>query len=152
MNHIYPLTAIDFYKAGHRQQYPEGTELVVSNFTPRSGRHANVADKEHIVFFGLQYFIKDFLIETWNKGFFRLPKDKVVGWYKRRMDTSLGPDSIPVDHVEALHDLGYLPIEIKAVPEGHLVPIGTPCLTIHNTKPEFFWLTNYLEQVLSSYL
>lgn len=152
MNHIYPLTAIDFYKAGHRQQYPEGTELVVSNFTPRSGRHANVADKGHIVFFGLQYFIKDFLIETWKKGFFSLPKDKVVGWYKRRMDTSLGPDSIPVDHIEALHDLGYLPIEIKAVPEGFIVPIGTPCLTIHNTKPEFFWLTNYLETVLSAYL
>ncbi len=152
MNHIYPLTAIDFYKAGHRQQYPEGTELVVSNFTPRSGKHANVADKGHIVFFGLQYFIKDFLIETFNKGFFALPKDKVVGWYKRRMDTSLGPDSIPVDHIEALHDLGYLPIEIKSVPEGSVVHVGTPCLTLHNTNPEFFWLTNYLETVLSAYL
>lgn len=152
MNHVYPLTAIDFYKAGHRQQYPEGTELVVSNFTPRSGKHANVADKEHIVFFGLQYFIKDFLIETWNKGFFVLPKDKVVGWYKRRMDTALGPDSIPVDHIEALHDLGYLPIEIKALPEGKFTPIGAPCLTIHNTLPQFFWLTNYLETVLSAYL
>lgn len=152
MNHIYPLTTIDFYKAGHRQQYPEGTELVVSNFTPRSGKHGNIADKDSIVFFGLQYFIKDFLIETWDKGFFSLPKDKVVSWYKRRMDTSLGPDSIPVDHIEALHDLGYLPIEIKALPEGSSVPIGTPCLTIHNTKSEFFWLTNYLETILSAYL
>lgn len=152
MNHTYPLTAIDFYKAGHRQQYPARTELVVSNFTPRSGKHGNVAEKGHIVFFGLQYFIKDFLIETWNKGFFSLPKDKVVGWYKRRMDTSLGLDSIPVDHVEALHDLGFLPIEIKALPEGTLTPIGTPCMTIHNTRPEFFWLTNYLETVLSAYL
>lgn len=152
MNHVYPLTAIDFYKAGHRQQYPDGTELVVSNFTPRSGKHANVADKGHIVFFGLQYFIKDFLIESFKKGFFDLPKDKVVGWYKRRMDTSLGPDSIPVDHIEALHDLGYLPIEIKALPEGSICPIGTPCLTIHNTLPEFFWLTNYLETILSAYL
>lgn len=152
MKHAYALSSIDFYKAGHRQQYPTGTELVVSNFTPRSGKHAVIEDKDGIVFFGLQYFIKDFLIETWNKSFFELPKDQVVGWYKRRMDNSLGVDSIPIDHVEALHDLGYLPIEIKAVPEGSNVKIGTPCLTIHNTLPEFFWLTNYLETVLSAYL
>lgn len=152
MSHFYPLSCIDFYKAGHRQQYPEGTELVVANFTPRSGKHANVTDKSGIVFFGLQYFINDFLIETWNKGFFDLPKDKVVGWYKQRMDTSLGLDSIPVDHIEALHDLGYLPIEIKAVPEGTFVPVGIPCLTIENTVPEFFWLTNYLETVLSAFM
>lgn len=152
MSHFYPLSSIDFYKAGHRQQYPAGTSLVVSNLTPRSGKHANVADKSGIRFFGLQYFIKDFLIETFNKGFFDLPKDRVVGWYKRRMDTSLGLDSIPVDHVEALHDLGYLPIEIRAVAEGAFVPVGVPCMTIHNTLPEFFWLTNYLETVLSAFL
>lgn len=152
MSHFYPLSSIDFYKAGHRQQYPEGTSLVVSNLTPRSGKRSNVAQRDGIVFFGLQYFIKDFLQETWKKGFFDLDKAKVVGWYKRRMDTSLGPDSIPVDHIEALHDLGYLPIEIKAVPEGTFVPVGVPCMTIHNTKPEFFWLTNYLETVLSTYL
>ena len=143
---------MDFYKAGHRQQYPEGTELVVSNLTPRSAKNANVEDKDGIVFFGLQYFIKDFLIETWNKGFFDLPRENVVKWYKQRMDTSLGPDAIPVDHVHILHNLGYLPIEIKAVPEGTLVPMSVPCMTIHNTLPEFFWLTNYLETVLSAYL
>lgn len=152
MRKINPLTCIDFYKAGHRQQYPEGTELVVSNFTPRSGKHANVANKDAVVFFGLQYFIKEFLIETFNENFFNLPKDQVVATYKRRMDTSLGVDSIPVDHISALHELGYLPIEIKALPEGTTVPVGVPCLTIQNTLPEFFWLTNYLETMLSTYL
>lgn len=152
MSHFYPLNCIDFYKAGHRQQYPQGTEFVVSNFTPRSGKHANVEDDSGIVFFGLQYFIQDFLIETWNKGFFDLPKEKVVGWYKRRMYTSLGVDTIPVDHIEKLHDLGYLPIEIKAVEEGTFVPVGIPCMTIENTQPDFFWLTNYLETVLSAYM
>lgn len=152
MSHFYPLSCIDFYKADHRRQYPEGTELVISNFTPRSGKNANVADKSSIIFFGLQYFIKDFLIETWNKGFFNLSKEKVVEWYRLRMDSSLGKDSIPVDHVEALHDLGYLPIRIRALPEGILVPMRVPCLTIENTKPEFFWLTNYLETVLSTYI
>lgn len=152
MKNINPLHCIDFYKAGHRQQYPDGIELVVSNFTPRSGKHGNVADKSNIVFFGLQYFIKQYLQETWNEGFFNKEKKDVVAAYKRRMDTSLGVDSIPVDHIEALHDLQYLPIEIKALPEGTIVPIGCPCLTIHNTKPEFFWLTNYLETILSAYL
>lgn len=149
---INPLTCIDFYKAGHRQQYPKGTSLVVSNLTPRSGHHANVANKDGIIFFGLQYFIKEFLQEIWNDNFFKLSKEIVVANYKRRMDTSLGIDAIPIDHIEALHDLGYLPIEIRALPEGTFVPVGVPCLTIMNTLPEFFWLTNYLETVLSAYL
>lgn len=157
MTHVYPLHSIDFYKADHRRQYPEGTTLVFSNFTPRSAKNADIHIGEYhyppkIVFFGLQYFIKDFLMESWQKGFFELPKEKVVEWYKRRMDTSLGANSIPTDHIEALHDLGYLPIAINALPEGSLVPIGVPCLTISNTLPEFFWLTNYLETVLSTYL
>ena len=59
-----PLTAIDFYKADHRRQYPEGTEYVYSNFTPRSGKLAPVLDDfdEKVVFFGLQGFIKYFLM------------------------------------------------------------------------------------------
>ncbi len=150
---VNPLTAIDFYKADHRRQYPDGTTLVYSNFTPRSNKLSNLPDKnEHIVFFGLQYFIKYFLGEVWNEGFFALPKEKVVAEYKRRMDNALGKDAIPVDHIEALHDLGYLPIEIRALPEGSVVPMKIPCLTIHNTNPEFFWLVNYLESVMSCYL
>jgi nicotinamide phosphoribosyltransferase len=149
---ISPLVCIDFYKTDHRRQYPEGTSLVVSNFTPRSGKHANVPNKDEICFFGLQYFIKDFLIRIWNDGFFKLERSKAVSDYKRRLDNSLGIDAVPVDHIEALHDLQYLPIEIKSLPEGSIVPMGVPVLTIHNTRPEFFWLTNYLETILSAYL
>lgn len=149
---INPLTAIDFYKADHRRQYPEGTELVVSNFTARSGKHSNTANKSAIRFFGLQYFCMEFLIEAWNDNFFYQSREAVVKKYKSIMDASLGKDAIPMDHIEALHKLGYLPIEIKAVAEGSNVPVGIPCLTIHNTLPEFFWLTNYLETILSSYL
>lgn len=152
MRHVNALECIDFYKAGHRQQYPEGTELVVSNLTPRSGRYSNVGDKTGIIFYGLQYFMIDFLIDRFKLSFFDLPKELAVGEYKQLMDESLGPDAIPVDHIAALHDLGYLPIEIKAVEEGALVPVGVPCLIIQNTLSEFFWLVNYLETVLSSYL
>jgi len=147
-----PLTAIDFYKADHRRQYPAGTEYVYSNFTPRSSRLAPVLEgfDDRVVFVGLQGYIKRFLIDIWNEHFFNQPKEKVVTKYKRRMDTSLGEGAIPVDHIEALHDLGYLPLEIKALPEGSRVNIKVPMFTIVNTLPEFYWLTNYLETSLSA--
>lgn len=150
-----PLTAIDFYKADHRRQYPEGTTEVYSNLTARSDRLARVLRHRYdnqVVFFGLQYFLKSFLIQSWNESFFSKPKREVVAKYKRRMDYSLGKDAIDVSHIEALHELGYLPFKIKALPEGTRVPIGVPMLTIVNTKPEFFWLTNYIETVISSYI
>lgn len=151
---INPLTAIDFYKADHRNQYPVGTTEVYANFTPRSATYAKVADgfDKKIVFFGLQYFIKHFLQDAWDQQFFKKDKTSVVAEYKRRMDTSLGKDAISTEHIAALHDLGYLPIRIKALPEGSRVPIGVPVLTIVNTHPDFFWLTNYLESVISCYL
>jgi nicotinamide phosphoribosyltransferase len=64
----------------------------------------------------------------------------------------LGPNQIGINHISALHDLGYLPIEIKALPEGTLCPIGVPVLTVINTVPEFFWITNYLETLMSACL
>lgn len=152
---INPLTAIDFYKADHRSQYPKGTTEVYSNFTPRSNRLAQVIQEgrdDKVVVFGLQYFIKHFLQEVWNAQFFEQDKEKVVAAYKRRMDHALGENAITMEHIEALHDLGYLPIKIKALPEGSRVPIGVPVLTVVNTHPDFFWLTNYIESVTSCYL
>lgn len=150
-----PLTQIDFYKADHRRQYPSGTTLVYSNLTARSAKYCGIPEplfNGAITFFGLQYFIKHFLIDTWNREFFHLDKEEVVRVYKRRMDNALGKDAIPTDHIEALHDLGHLPICIRALPEGTQVPIKVPCMVIYNTHPDFFWLTNYLETVLSAYM
>ena len=147
-----PLTAIDFYKADHRKQYPENTEFVYSNFTPRSDRLSPMPENfdQRVVFLGLQGFIKRYLIHDWNKGFFEQPKSAVIKQYKRRMDRSLGDNAIAVDHLEALHDLGYLPIKIKALEEGSRVNIGIPMFTVINTLSEFYWLTNYIETVISA--
>ncbi len=147
-----PLMAIDFYKADHRRQYPEGTEFVYSNFTPRSARLAPVLDgfDDRVVVIGLQAYIKRVLIEQWNREFFSKPKADVIARYKRRMDTSLGEGAVPVDHMEALHDLGYLPLKIKALPEGSRVNIKVPMFTVINTLPEFYWLTNYIETSISA--
>lgn len=140
-----PLTLIDFYKADHRSQYPEGTETVFSNWTPRKSRLPEI---QHVVFFGLQYYVKEYLQRRWNEGFFQQPKAEVVGRYQRRMKNA--GIAIDVDHIAALHDLGYLPVEIRALPEGTRVPVGVPMFVLWNTKPEFFWLTNYLETSLSA--
>ena len=64
---------------------------------------------------------------------------------------SLGP-GIDISHIGQLWDLGYLPLLIKALPEGSLVPVGVPVLTIINTNPDFFWLTNMLETIMSNML
>ena len=153
--HINPLTTIDFYKADHRRQYPEGTTEIYSNFTARAAHPVRKAGGWHdnkVVFFGLQYFIKHFLINVWDEAFFQKNKRRVVAAYKRRMDNSLGKGAISTSHIEALHDLGYLPLKIKALEEGTRVPVGVPLLTIRNTHPDFFWLTNYIESAMSSYL
>jgi|694.fasta_scaffold12867_17 nicotinamide phosphoribosyltransferase len=146
-----PLMQLDFYKTQHHKMYPEGTTLVYSNLTPRSVKYLPKIEgtDDKVVFFGLQYFIKDFLIEKFNTEFFSKPKNEVVSYYKRRLDTSLGGDA-DVSHIEALHDLGYLPILIKALPEGAAVDAKIPVFTIENTLPDFFWLTNFLETILSA--
>jgi nicotinamide phosphoribosyltransferase len=144
-----PLMLIDFYKADHRRQYPEGTEVVYSNFTPRKSRQVG---NEDLVFFGLQYFVKEYLVKQWNEGFFNVPKEKVVADYKRRMDNALGKDSIPIEHIAELHDLGYLPLVVKGLPEGTIVSEKIPVVTVYNTQPKFFWLTNYLESLMSAIL
>lgn len=136
----------DGYKVDHRRQYPEGTEVVYSNWTPRKSRIEGI---DKVVFFGLQYLIKKYIIEDFDKNFFAQPKEQVIKEYKRRITNYLGPDAITYEHVEALHDLGYMPIEIKALPEGILVPIRVAMFTVKNTKPEFFWLTNFLETIMS---
>lgn len=144
-----PILLKDFYKVDHRSQYPKGTTLVYSNFTPRGSRLPGV---NSVVVFGLQYFVKEYLVRRFDKDFFARPKAEVIGQYKRRMDNALGKDTVKTEHLEALHDLGYLPLHIKALPEGTLCPMRVPVLTIWNTLPEFFWLTNFIETIMSSVL
>lgn len=146
----FPLTQADFYKLSHKKFMHSKTEFVYANLTPRSGKYAKWADDDKkVVFFGLQYFIKDFLIEQFNKEFFEKPKCEVISKFKRRCDLALGKDAILMDHFEKLHDIGYLPIAIKALKEGSKVNIKVPVLTIYNTHPDFAWLVTYLETVLS---
>jgi len=144
-----PLFLTDGYKTGHHQQYPKGTTLVYSNFTPRSNKYApKGCDK--VVSFGQQLIMKQ-LHNTFENEFFSRPKEEVCGEMKRELSLYLNTD-YDVSHFEALHDLGYLPISVKIIEEGELVPIKVPILTIYNTHPDFYWITNYLETIISNLL
>jgi len=138
----------DFYKISHRAMYRKGTEVVYATWTPRASRMKGVNE---VVAFGFQAFFKELDI-LFENNFFSRPKTDVVREYKRVIKYTLGVDDPDAKHIEALHDLSYLPISVKALPEGTLVPLRVPMLTIQNTKPEFFWFTNYIESLASSEL
>lgn len=146
MNRIMSMLLKDGYKSGHPFQYPDKTGKIYINWTCRESRLDGV---KHSVFFGLQYFIKEYLIKQFNHNFFMLPKEEVVAEYKRRMRTYLGNPNFPTAHIEALHDLGYLPIKIKALPEGTRCPLRVPMFTVTNTLPAFYWVPNFLETIMS---
>lgn len=146
---ISPLFLIDGYKLSHRQQYPPGTTKVYSNWTPRSSR---VQGQDKVVFFGLQYFLKKYLTDAMRDEFFDVPKDRVLAEYQRVVNGYLGPNGIGVDHIARLHDVGYLPLRIQALKEGTLCPLRVPMLTVENTLPDFFWLVNYIETLMSNVL
>lgn len=144
-----PFFMTDGYKTSHHKMYPEGTTLVYSNFTPRSNKYApKGCDK--IVSFGQQMIVRQ-IKEIFDTNFFSKKKEEVCGEIKKEYSLYLGSD-YDVSHIEALWDLGYLPLKVKSLKEGALVSMGVPVLTIYNTKPEFFWLTNFLETLISNLL
>lgn len=137
-----PILYCDAYKVEHHKMYPKGTTLIYSNFTPRKSR---MEDVDRVVVFGIQHFILKYLLDKFVNNFFKRPLEEVLEEYHRHVD-------VDTEHISKLHKLGYLPIEIKALPEGTLCPIGVPVMTIKNTHPEFYWLTNYLETLISCQL
>lgn len=147
------LTCTDSYKLGHFSMYSDGTTKVYSNLTPRSDkiyrRNCTQFYDGKVVVLGIQGAVQE-IQEMWDKSFFSQPKEKVLAKYKRRLDGHIGPDAISLDHIAELHDLGYLPIQVKCLPEGSVVNPGIPIMTVTNTVPNTFWLVNYLETVLSN--
>lgn len=141
---ILPMLLCDGYKIGHPFQYPDGIEMVYSNMTARGSRVPGI---DKVVMFGLQPFLDEYLVQRFNRDFFYDKKKFVLEWYERRIENYLGP--VKLDHIAALHDLGYLPVEIKAIQEGARVPLRVPLLTVKNTHPKFAWVTNFLETILS---
>ena len=84
-----PLLLIDLYKATHHEQYPKGLTKMVSYYTPRMSR---LKDTDKVTLFGLQGFIKEYLIKGFNDNFFNLVLGEVAGRYIDAMDTQLNAD------------------------------------------------------------
>lgn len=143
------LLLTDGYKTGHHQQYPKGTDEVYSNWTPRSNKYAPKGSNK-VVSFGQQY-VMQWLHEYFKIHFFSQPKEQVCIEIKEELSLYLGTN-YDVSHFEALHDLQYLPIHVKSIPEGEEVNIRTAMLTVVNTHKEFYWVTNFLETILSTML
>lgn len=144
-----PLLLIDFYKACHAEQYPEGMTMIYSPGTPRLSR---LNDVDEVGYFGGQAFAKEYLIKAFNECFFNLPEEEVVKQYKRIMMNTLTKDESRADKIIALHRLGYLPVALYTVPEGTATKIGVPQSCFVNTHPDFAWLTNTLETLYSCYI
>lgn len=133
MEHVLPLMT-DSYKFSHFKQYPANTSKVFSYVESRGGRFSET------MFFGLQYYIKRYLTTPITQ------KDI------DKAEAITSAHGVPFNkagwqHILEKHD-GYLPLRIKAVPEGTVVPVSNVLMTMENTDPECYWLTNYMETLV----
>lgn len=144
---INSLLLKDFYKVAHEAQIPQNMTKSVSYYTPRKSR---VALWPKVVNFGLQAFIKTWLIEEFNKNFFKKSELDVLNEYRRVIDNCFGVGLYHEEKIVALHELGYLPIEIWSLPEGVEVPMRVPIFCITNTVDGFAWLPQALESLISA--
>ncbi len=132
------LLLTDSYKLTHWKQYPPGTEKVYSYFESRGG----MFDK--VVFFGLQYFIQRYIdgaVVTQEK-IDEAAKISALHLGNDKLFNKEGWEYILREHG------GMLPVSIKAVPEGSVVQTHNVLITVENTDPKCYWLTNYLETLL----
>ncbi|HUF99217.1 MAG TPA: nicotinate phosphoribosyltransferase [Ilumatobacter sp.] len=140
-----PLMACDAYKLAHALMYPAGTSEVFANLTPRGSRIDGV---DAFVVFGIQAFIDD-LVALWQP-FFDADEDEVCDWYEHRLLQTVGPNGVGSDHIRALHRVGFLPLEFRALPEGTEAPVRVPVVTITNTVDHAYWLVNYIETYMAA--
>lgn len=132
------LYLADSYKISHYKQYPAGTSHIYAYFESRGGKFPEVC------FFGLQYVLKRWLVGS-------VVNRKMVEEAKKFYFSHFGGQEIfNYDgwmHIVEKHG-GYLPLKIKAVPEGTVVPVRNVLFTVENTDPEVPWLTTWFETLL----
>uniref|UniRef100_A0AAQ4R064 Nicotinamide phosphoribosyltransferase n=1 Tax=Gasterosteus aculeatus aculeatus TaxID=481459 RepID=A0AAQ4R064_GASAC len=134
------LLATDSYKITHYKQYPPNISNIYSYFECRRKKGSQFSE---VVFFGLQYLLKKYLlgqVVTEEK----IQEAKV--FYQMHFKQAVFDEESWRKILEK-HD-GRLPIRIKAIPEGTIIPRGNVLFTVENTDPEFYWLTNYIETML----
>ncbi len=131
----------DSYKMSHFNQYPEGTEAVYSYFEAREG-----AKWDTVKFFGLQYLLKEYLVGVVVSQEMIDEAEVLAKAHFMGVEGTFHKEGW--QYILDEHD-GKLPVRIKAVPEGTVVPVSNVMMTVENTDPKCFWLTNFLETMLS---
>lgn len=139
----------DFYKACHCAQYDPKITRLVAYYVPRMSRFKDITE---IPVIGIQAFIKEYLIYHFNNNFFWEDIDNIKREYDWIIRETMGSNRNNWHYVEALWKLGHLPIEISAIEEGLKCPIGCPAIQITNTDPNFAWVVNAIESLLSNEL
>lgn len=143
-----PAIQADAYKISHAMLYPEGTEKIYSVLIPRKSSfdHKNVPN---MVSFGYQYFVASELADNWNQNFFEQPWKDLETLLTSTFTHILGKSVTErvIGNFKDLYALGYLPIEVRALPEGSLVPNNVPVLTMTNTLKGYGWLPSLLETI-----
>jgi nicotinamide phosphoribosyltransferase len=128
----------DAYKYAHHKLYYPGTTQIYSYLESRGGMF------NETIFFGLQYFLKEYLQ---GQAFTQADLDDADGFLQQVFGRNDMFDRSKFQYIIDKHN-GYLPVKIKAVAEGTAVPTGNVLMTIENTDPECYWLTNFLETLL----
>ena len=136
INNTNPLMAIDIYKAGHMRFYKPGTTSIYSGMVPRSNKKYDRA-----VFVGLQPKLKVLAQPiTFEHG------QEFFEYWEEILDTK--PPQDVVEKINAIVELGYFPICIKAVAEGTIIDTGNVVVTVKETIPGFHWCVGLLESFL----
>lgn len=140
------LNYTDGYKVGHKKMLAKGTTKLYGTWIPRSVKYAPKGITK-IVSAGQQLVWK-WIHDEYTENFFALPKEQAME-FVQDMSLYLMMD-YDGEHFSQLHDLGYLPIKVKSLPEGIETLPNIPHMTFVNTVDGFGWLTLYLETVVSS--
>ena len=135
----------DSYKQCHPKMYPDNQECLVSYLTPRKAMNE---DFPKMVVYGVQPFIFD-MMDAFDS-FFAMPLEWAMYDYDKYICVHLGLDNVARDRIIELHELGYLPLEIRALPEGTVVNMGVPIVEMRNTHPRFAWLVQWVECLLQT--
>ena len=146
---VMSLLLSDTYKHTHPRMYPQNMTKLVSYLTPRK----NMSEAfPYMVFYGLQPFILEYLVNEFNKNFFGKSSDEVKAEYEHYMGVQIGAENCDIDKIMSLHKLGYLPIHIRALQEGTVVNMGIPVVEMENTHPDFAWVVQWVECILQAEL
>ena len=135
----------DSYKQCHPLMYPDNQEELVSYLTARKAMDENFSK---MVVYGIQPFIID-MARAFDE-FFTTPLNQVMDEYDYYIGAHLGIGNVARNRIIELHELGYLPLEIRAMPEGTVINMGIPIVEMRNTHPRFAWLVQWVECLLQT--